>query len=64
MYGKILDSNGKAIKAEKVCFYEDEAYRSLAYEGVVSEDGTYGLYIESGKIYYVQANVSEKISLL
>ena len=62
VYGKILDSNGKAIKAEKVCFYEDEAYRSLAYEGVVSEDGTYGLYIESGKIYYVQANVSEKIS--
>ena len=59
VHGKVTDANDEIIKAKKVCFYEDEAYNNLAYEGVVNEDGTYGLYVEPGKTYYVRAAVPE-----
>ena len=59
IHGKITDANDEIIKAKKVCFYEDEAYNNLAYEGGVNEDGTYGLYVEPGKTYYVRAAVPE-----
>lgn len=57
IHGKITDVNGEIIKAKKVCFYEDKEYKTLAYEGTVTEDGTYGLYVDSGKTYYVQVTV-------
>ena len=59
IHGKITDVNDEIIKAKKVCFYEDEAYNNLVYEGGVNEDGTYGLYVEPGKTYYVRAAVPE-----